>query len=351
MGTPVRRILGGAILHFLPVPADTDDDERNRIDAEFMRSVLASSDDCIKVLDLDANLIFMSEGGQRVMDVSDFNLIRGCPWPDFWQDKGNIDAKAAVKAALSGGAGRFQGAAQTMAGTLKWWDVQVTPILGPDGKPTHLLSISRDITGLKDAERRQHLLTQELGHRMKNMLAMVQAISQQTFRDQTPLDKARDAFSTRLMALSAAQDILLLGEDIGEARLHDLVESVQRVYAPGSDRISFAGPDVTLGPKGAISLSLALHELSTNAVKYGALSKPGGRIRIDWECTRQDERFRLQWQEAGGPAVETPRKFGFGSRMIKRALEGEDGVSADISYLADGVRFDLDAPQSFLRKA
>ena len=120
--------------------------------AEFLRSVLASSNDCIKVLDLDGTLVFMSDGGQRIMEVSDFNAIRGCPWPDFWRDQGNADAKAAVEAARAGGTGRFQGAAETMAGTPRYWDVQVTPILGADGRPEKLLSVSRDISAAWRAE-------------------------------------------------------------------------------------------------------------------------------------------------------------------------------------------------------
>jgi len=121
-------------------------------DAEFMRSVLASSDDCIKVLDLDGNLTFMSQGGQRAMEVSDFNAIRGCPWPDFWHGELNVDARTAVETAKSGGTGRFQGMTETMAGTLKYWDVLVTPIRGPDGKPEKLLSVSRDITATRRVE-------------------------------------------------------------------------------------------------------------------------------------------------------------------------------------------------------
>ena len=126
--------------------------EKQRADAEFLRSILASSEDCIKVLDLDASLAFMSEGGQRVMEVSDFNAIRGCSWTDFWHGERNAAARAAVAAAKAGGIGRFQGAADTMAGNPRYWDVQVTPILGPDGRPEKLLSVSRDITATQRVE-------------------------------------------------------------------------------------------------------------------------------------------------------------------------------------------------------
>ncbi len=127
--------------------------KERREEAAFMHSVLASSADCIKVLDLQDRLTFMTEGGKRVMEVSDFNAIRGCPWPDFWQGQGNADAKAALATAKAGGIGRFQGEADTMAGNSRWWDVQVTPILDAQGAPERLLSVSRDITRQKDAER------------------------------------------------------------------------------------------------------------------------------------------------------------------------------------------------------
>ncbi len=146
----------GSHLGFLKILRDRTEERRvviaQREDAEFLRSVLASSGDCIKVLDLDANLVFMSEGGQRVMEVDDFESIRGCPWFEFWHGEGRNDALRAVAAAKAGGVGQFQGAAPTLAGTPRWWDVRVTPILGADGRPEKLLSVSRDITADRRAE-------------------------------------------------------------------------------------------------------------------------------------------------------------------------------------------------------
>ena len=147
---------GGEHMGFLKIVRDETEGraaaERQRADQEFMRSVLASSNDCIKVLDLEANLVFMSEGGRRVMEVSDFNAIRGCHWPDFWQGDLAAAARAAVAAAKAGRLGHFQGPADTVAGTPKYWDVRVTPILDADGRPEKLLSISRDITEGRRAE-------------------------------------------------------------------------------------------------------------------------------------------------------------------------------------------------------
>ncbi len=140
--------------------------DAQRADAEFLQGVLASSADCIKVLDLDARLAWMSEAGQRIMEVSDFNAVRGYCWPDFWHGADNVAARKAVAAARAGGSGRFQGFAPTFAGAPRWWDVQVTPILGPDGRPERLLSVSRDITAAKQAELRQAALI-ELGDRLR----------------------------------------------------------------------------------------------------------------------------------------------------------------------------------------
>ncbi len=131
--------------------------EKIRQNAQFLRSVLASSGDCIKVLDLDAKLLFMSEGGQRVMEVSDFNAIKGCLWPDFWYGNGHVAALEALQVARTGGVGHFQGLAETMNGTSKWWDVQVTPILDANGKPERLLAVSRDVTEVYEARERIEL--------------------------------------------------------------------------------------------------------------------------------------------------------------------------------------------------
>ncbi len=117
-----------------------------RANAEFTNRILESSGDCIKVLDLDGKLQFMSTGGQAVMEVEDFEAFRGCPWPEFWSGNDRDQAVAAIKAAKLGGVGRFQGFTPTAKGTPRWWDVVVTPINGPEGRPDRLLSVSRDIT-------------------------------------------------------------------------------------------------------------------------------------------------------------------------------------------------------------
>lgn len=444
--------------------------ERQRADAEFMRSVLAASDDCIKVLDLDAKLTFMSEGGQRVMEVSDFNAIAGCPWPDFWQGEGNLAAKAALDAARADGVGRFQGFADTMKGNRRAWDVQVTPIRGPDGRPEKLLSVSRDVsqtrqaetllarsqtrlnlalgaagmigtwewdleTGLihadehfarihrvdperaaegappadyvrhfhpddrpaveaelarlfegapefsseyrvfqkdgpacwllargriirddagkplrfsgaavditdrKKTEEQRDDLAHEVAHRMKNTLAMAQAIVSQTLRAASSVQEAAQAITGRLGALALAQDSLFR-TSWEEAEIHDVVDGALRPHRADEEQIRVGGPSLTLTAQQSLGLALALHELSTNAVKYGAMSVPQGRVDVSWTLSAAGV-FAFDWNESGGPPVVPRARSGFGSRLMERIVPSYFAGESMIAFDASGLRYHL----------
>ena len=166
---------------------------------DLLRGVLSGCGDCIKVLDLDGRLQFMSDGGKRVMEVDDFSVLKGCPWPGFWAGDGNRDALAAVEAAKAGKTARFRGAANTAKGNPRYWDVQVSPIYGSSGQVAQLLSISRDITEEWEAAQRERFLNEELEHRVKNTFAMVLSIANQTFRgdaNASPLE----AYTARITA-------------------------------------------------------------------------------------------------------------------------------------------------------
>ncbi len=305
---------------------------------EFLRSVLASSNDCIKVLDLDANLVFMSEGGQKVMEVSDFNDIDGCPWPDFWQGEGNAAAKAAVASARSGVPASFLGYANTMKGNRRYWDVQVSPIFGADGKPERILSVSRDVSALKESEEARAVLNQELSHRMKNLLAMVQAITAQTLRQATDMEEAREAVFTRISALARAQD-LLVRSSFEEADIGEVVEAAIAPHQTGDRRIDASGPPLGLNAQQALGLSLAIHELATNAAKHGALSNDTGRVAVCWDIV--DGVFAFHWIETGGPSVVMPGRRGFGSRLIERIVAGYFQGEGRIHFDHRGIRFIL----------
>ena len=312
--------------------------EQLRESEAFMRGVLSSSNDCIKVLDLEAKLAFMSEGGKRVMEVSDFNAIAGCPWPSFWEGTGNLAAQQAIALVQAGIASSFQGYADTMKGNRRYWDVQVSPIMGADGKPERILSISRDITDLKVAEEARAVLAQELAHRMKNSFAMVQAIVTQTLRQAKSMEDGRTAVSQRLSALGRAQDILTRS-NFTAADIHDVVAAAIDPHRVVEERISWSGPRLILSSQQALGLSLATHELATNAAKYGALSNETGRVAMAWRV--EDGAFAFDWIETGGPPVTPPASRGFGSKLIERIVASYFDGEGCLNFDPSGIRFTL----------
>jgi PAS domain S-box-containing protein len=198
------------------------------------------------------------------------------------------------------------------------------------------------------AEEQQQLLNRELSHRMKNTLAMVQAIATQTLRGASDIEAAKEVLAARLIALGKAHDILMTGE--GESRetdVRDVVENALDLHDdPGQKRFSLAGPSVPCGSRAALSLALMVHELATNAAKYGALSTPDGHVTLSWgvDGSDGDEVVHLTWREKGGPAVVAPSRRGFGSRLIERGLAGAVGGHVDLRYEPEGVCCILTAP-------
>ena len=196
-----------------------------------------------------------------------------------------------------------------------------------------------------EAEERQRTLNLELSHRMKNMLAMVQSIATQTMRTATDLDTAKEVLAGRLIALSKSHD-LLLGGAVGAAPVEVLIRSALQTHEDNPGRFVLEGPTFTVGARAAMSLSLMLHELATNAAKYGALSTENGQVSITWSLrdVGGEPHCALRWSEAGGPAVVPPTRTGFGSRLIGRGLAGNFSGEVDLSYPPTGVVCTIDAP-------
>jgi two-component sensor histidine kinase len=202
----------------------------------------------------------------------------------------------------------------------------------------------RMATRMARAETHRELLINELNHRVKNTLAIVQSIAGRTFRDAAP--DARAAFEARLVALARAHNIL--NEESWEtAELRAIVMRALEPYVAAEDaRLRVAGADVRLAPQTALAVAMVLHELATNAAKYGALTRPSGRVAIDWQLNGagQKPRVRLHWREAGGPPVAEPTRKGFGLTLIERGVGQELGGTAALSFAPSGLECTVEFP-------
>ncbi|MBS0409815.1 MAG: hypothetical protein JSR86_07865 [Proteobacteria bacterium] len=185
------------------------------------------------------------------------------------------------------------------------------------------------------AREHQRLLLNELNHRVKNTLSTVQSIALQTARQTGAPDAFMSAFEGRLLSLSKTHTALM-NEEWEGASLRDVLESELLHYGEG--RIELSGPTVMLPPRAALALGLVIHELATNASKYGALSSPTGRVAVAWRLDEEALPLRLEWTERGGPVVTAPSRRGFGSRLIERSLVSELAGQVDTTYEADGFR-------------
>ena len=206
---------------------------------------------------------------------------------------------------------------------------------------------ARAVFARLEAEERQQVLNAELSHRMKNTLAMVQGIANQTLKGISDRE-AVQAFEQRIAALSAAHDILLR-QDWAAGRIRALVSAVMALHAE-PDRVDVRGADIELGPKAALSLSLLLHELATNAVKYGALSNKTGRVSIAWTLNSAPDGdiMSLTWKETGGPTITEPSRKGFGSKLISLGLAGTRDVK--LTYPPAGFQAEFHAPLNMVRE-
>lgn len=194
-------------------------------------------------------------------------------------------------------------------------------------------------------EEHLRLLVAELNHRVKNTLAIVQSIAAQTMRGEGVDGRARRAFESRLAALAAAHD-LLTTQNWESASLRQVIEKAGLGCGASAERLSVVGPELRIAPRTAVSMAMAVHELCTNAVKYGALSNDIGNVAIEWQVSGAGEsrRLRFSWREEGGPPVAAPQSRGFGTRMIERAVAAELGGSAGIDFLPEGICCTIDAP-------
>ncbi|MFN3275376.1 MAG: chemotaxis protein CheB [Paracoccus sp. (in: a-proteobacteria)] len=218
--------------------------------------------------------------------------------------------------------------------------------LPQEGSREDLILIAiEDVTKRKRFEEHREILVGELNHRIKNVMATVQAIASQTLGTATSMEEARATFEARLIALGKSHD-LLTRENWAGADLRNIVADTVQPLAGGAGRFRIEGPHLWLMPSAALSIAMALHELATNAAKYGALSNEGGQVDIHWQLVGggDDRRLALRWSESGGPPVVPPTRKGFGSVLVQRVLAAELNGKVCVHYEPSGVVCTIDAP-------
>ncbi len=231
-------------------------------------------------------------------------------------------------------------------GRVIWLSARSTPVRADNGQLLYVVRVVQDITERKASERRQKLLIDELNHRVKNTLATVQSLATQTARGAPTPDAFRGAFEGRLIALSKAHD-QLTAHHWENADLRDLLSGSLAPYA-APDRFIMRGEDIVLRPRAVLTLAMVFHELTTNAAKYGALSGPGGAIKIRWQQVPAEATgapmLHVEWIEQGGPAVVPPTRRGFGSKLIEGSIASEHGGRVQLVYDPGGLRCSITMP-------
>jgi two-component sensor histidine kinase len=222
----------------------------------------------------------------------------------------------------------------------------------PDYLKELLAQAGIDAQASSVAAKLQEVIVGELHHRVKNTLAIVSAITSQSLRTANSLEEATKTIAGRIHALGVAQD-LLLSERWTGAGCRTLIEhAVKAFQSKGLDRFEIGGDNIAVSSGPAIALSMVIHELCTNAIKYGALSAPAGRVSISWSVFSKDDlkRFKLRWKERGGPPVHQPSRRSFGSRLIEQALPGQLQGEARLRFELDGLSCEVNIPLNVLQE-
>ena len=263
-------------------------------------------------------------------------------WKLYWPDgtpMAHSDCPMAVAVREQRPVRGVEAIAERPDGTRVPFAAAPTPLFDAAGKLVGAVNMLTDISQRKSAEDQQALLVRELHHRVKNTLATVQAIMGSTARSARTIEEFRDAIIGRIGSL--AKTHLLLSDEGGVVEFRGILHKELDAFDTGPDgRITLSGPDIELPSQLAVTLGMAIHELATNAVRFGALSAPEGQVDVTWSVTiaASGRRLDFEWIETGGPVVKRPKHKGFGTRLVDIVLPGQIQAKANVSYRPEGVR-------------
>ena len=331
----------GKVHEAIAVVVDITERRRALAAERRLAAIISSSEDAILGIDLDMMITDWNVGAEKVYGYSADEVVGRSVAILIPDDR--VDEERRIIERIK--AGERVEPHDTIRRHKSGRDVEVSlsvsPIYDPQGRIVGASKIARDISARMEAERVKNVLIGELNHRVKNVLATVTAIARQTFAKASDLELAAATFDARLRSLARAHDLLTHG-NWESARVDRIVQEALSPYP--AERFEISGPAVPASPKLVVALSLILHELSTNAAKYGALSADAGRVRVSWVIDEAEKpKLMLDWHESDGPDVEPPTRKGFGSRLIEGLLVGELGGQVRSDFHPSGLHCRIEA--------
>jgi PAS domain S-box-containing protein len=332
--TPIRDATG-AVIGAVNMLVDISERKRAELDAQRLVAIVETSDDAILSKDLNGVIASWNKGAERLFGYTAEEAVGQAVTLLFPEDR--YDEEPGILERLKRGERieHYETVRRRKDGSLIDVSLCVSPIKD-GGKVIGASKIARDISERRRAQEQQNLLVGEIKHRIKNTLATVQAIASRSISTASLAE--REEFHARLRALANAHD-LLTNENWDRALLNDVVDRALAPFRDNQrDRLITSGPgNIWINANAAQLLTMALHELATNAIKYGALSNEAGKVRVDWvQVTQPRPLARLRWQESGGPPVSPSPHKGFGSLLLERVFTGESG-SAQCEFPPEGV--------------
>lgn len=335
------RDASGQLIGVLNLLTDITDSYKVAAAQARLAAVVASSDDVIVTKTLSGHITSWNKGATRIFgyeeqDVLGLSINLIVP-PELQDEEKEILARIARGEHID----HYETERVAKDGRRVYVSLTVSPLHDRSGKIIGASKVARDITEKKRTEEMQRLLLGELNHRVKNMLAIVQSIATQTLRNAASPEEFTENFTGRVQSIARAHTLFTRDAWQG-TDIRDLVRDQLMLDDEKDDRISWSGAPFTLEPQSAMSFSMILHELGTNARKYGALSVPGGRLTLQWTLDAKAE-LVVQWMERGGPLVHAPLRRGFGTTLIERGLKAHNG-EAVIQYDPEGLICEIKLP-------
>jgi PAS domain S-box-containing protein len=330
----------GVALSLRDVTGRKEREDALRETEERFRLLADAVDDVLWILDLRLRkVVYVSPAYERVWGFSrDALEHNSTAWRGHLHPEDRALADPVFEEMLQGHRQTFELVYRMRRSDGEWRWVRDKAWLTRAGEVERVVGVMTDITADKGAEEKHRLVARELDHRLKNTFAMVQSIVRLSARSARDLDDFAEGLEGRIQAMARSQDAIVKGSRLATL-LEDIIRDSLAPHRGREDQIQIKGPPIEVGAREVPLLHMAFHELATNAAKYGALSVPGGRVRVDWQTIsdEQGEAVQLTWAESGGPVVRPPVRRGFGSTLVEHALASEFAGEVKIDFPPHGV--------------